>query len=257
MARDGFVAIVNLASFQHYKDRNPPWIKLHTALLEKYEYQCLQDASKSHLVGLWMLASRLDNKIPNDPVWIAQRIGATSPVNLQPLLDAGFIELLGSRASKPLALGLQDAGPETEAEGEAEGETETEQDKASAAEGAAPLADAIPEDEPLNAWYGRVLKPLLYRPPLPDPSALRTMQGRDVTVLQRQLRHCRREDIAAAVAEMRTQAEEGGLPGWVGPGQTFTLRAMVTDANGGIATFDRFRHAAHKRRDNGGSHDDR
>lgn len=246
MARDGFISIVNLASFQHYKERTPPWIKLHCSLLEKYEYQRLPDASKSHLTGLWMLASRLDNKIPNDPEWIAQRIGATSVVNVQVLVDAGFIELVDSRAGKPLALCLQDDCPETERE--TEGKTETYL-QAGAASLAPVVGDISPDDEPTGTWYGRVLKPLLLRKPYPAPAALHDMQSRDISILGRQLKSRPRADIEDAVREMREQAEDGQLAGWVEPGQTFTLRAMVAEANGGIATFERFRHAAVKRRE--------
>jgi len=32
-----FLAVKNFERFQHYKDRNPPWIKLHAAVLDDYE----------------------------------------------------------------------------------------------------------------------------------------------------------------------------------------------------------------------------
>jgi len=36
----------NWEQFQHYKDRNPPWIKLHFALLASEDWVTLDDASK-------------------------------------------------------------------------------------------------------------------------------------------------------------------------------------------------------------------
>lgn len=101
-----YIEIVEWKKFQHYKDRDPPWIKLHRILLDNYQWSRLQDASKAHLVGLWLLAGRFSNRIPADPAWIAKKIEATSPVDLQGLVAAGFIEIHGEMvqdASKPLA----------------------------------------------------------------------------------------------------------------------------------------------------------
>jgi hypothetical protein len=84
-------SVKNFDRFQHYKDRNPPWIKLYNELLDDYEFGRLQDASKMHLVAIWLLASRSDNKLPYDPEWIGKRINATEPVNLDALAAAGFI----------------------------------------------------------------------------------------------------------------------------------------------------------------------
>jgi hypothetical protein len=115
----GYLEVKNWEQFQHYKDRNPPWIKLHAALLDDYEFARLQDASKAHLMGIWILASKHGNKVPADPEWIARRIGATSRVDLEVLIAAGFISRL-RRASDPLPERQQSAMPETEAETEAE-----------------------------------------------------------------------------------------------------------------------------------------
>jgi hypothetical protein len=84
-------SVKNFEKFQHYKDRSPPWIKLYNETLDDYAFGCLQDASKMHLIGIWLLASRTDNKIPYDSEWVAKRINANSKVNLQELADAGFI----------------------------------------------------------------------------------------------------------------------------------------------------------------------
>ena len=85
------ISIKNWETYQHYKDRNPPWIKLHRDILTDYEFSVLPDASKAHLVGLWILASQLGNKIPYDPYWIAQKINATEEIDLKPFIDLGFI----------------------------------------------------------------------------------------------------------------------------------------------------------------------
>ena len=84
-------SVKNFEKFQHYKDRSPPWIKLYNELLDDYEFGLLPDASKMHLIAIWLLASRSENKIPFDPGWISKRINATDKVNLQLLADRGFI----------------------------------------------------------------------------------------------------------------------------------------------------------------------
>lgn len=84
-------SVKNWSEFQHYKDRNPPWIKLHNHLLDDYDFECLGDTAKGHLLCIWMLASRTKNEMPFDDKWIAKKIGASSKVNLAALVNSGFI----------------------------------------------------------------------------------------------------------------------------------------------------------------------
>jgi hypothetical protein len=115
-------SVKNFTKFQHYKDRSPPWIKLYNELLDDYEFGRLQDASKMHLIAIWLLASRSDNVLPYDPEWIARRINATSKVNLDQLVEAGFIV-----PNQPLHNAEQDASaPLAKCLSRDRGETETE-----------------------------------------------------------------------------------------------------------------------------------
>lgn len=88
-----FFRIKNWDDFQHYTDRSPPWIKLYNHILDDYSFTCLQDASKLHLVLIWLLASRNSNHLPYDSNWIKSRISVTSKINLDELLESGFIEI--------------------------------------------------------------------------------------------------------------------------------------------------------------------
>jgi hypothetical protein len=117
-------SVKNFERFQHYKDRSPPWIKFYNDVLDDYEFGRLPDASKAHLVAIWLLASRYNNVIPHDAEWVARRINATSPVDLEGLARSGFI-IAKQACSKTLADCKQDACPETETETE----TETEEEK--------------------------------------------------------------------------------------------------------------------------------
>lgn len=116
-----FLRVRNLEKYQHYKDRNPPWVKLYNITLEDYEFEALPDATKWHALSLVLLASRLDNKIPADPGWIQRHTGSKSAVNLEALIACNFLE---HDASNSLADCKQDAIPEREGETETEREAE-------------------------------------------------------------------------------------------------------------------------------------
>lgn len=141
--------IRNLEKYQHYRDRNPPWVKLHRDLLENYEFEQLPDATKAHALLLLLLAARIGNVIPIDPLWIGRKIGARSPVDLPQLLKAGFLEVSGAEcervASEMLADWEHDAMPE------GEGETEREAEERTASSPSAPrVTRTVTRDAPVN-----------------------------------------------------------------------------------------------------------
>jgi hypothetical protein len=119
------LSVKNFERFQHYKDRTPPWIKLYNELLDDYEFGMLPDASKWHLIAIWLLASRSNNKIPHDPEWISRRINAVQKVDLAPLIDGGFLVV-----NQPLQEAVRDAStPLAKRSLEKEGETDNDADQ--------------------------------------------------------------------------------------------------------------------------------
>ena len=89
---DQVLSVKEWGRFQQYKDRNPTWIKLYLSLLDDYEFQKLPDATKAHLLLIWLLAARCDNRIPHDHIWIAQRIGVRhKDLRLEPLIEGGWL----------------------------------------------------------------------------------------------------------------------------------------------------------------------
>ena len=86
-----YFQIKNWEQFQQYKDRDPKWIKLHRDLLDNYEFDLLDEVAQIHLMKIWLLAAKLGNKIPNDPAWIARKIGAKSEVDIKQLVTSGFL----------------------------------------------------------------------------------------------------------------------------------------------------------------------
>lgn len=114
----------NWAKFQHYKDRCPPWIKLHRDLLNDRHFICLPTASKALAPMLWLLASEShDGSFDATPEELEFRLRMSRDEivsGLKSLIDNGFFV----DASTMLAPCLQTAIPERE--GEREGETKTE-----------------------------------------------------------------------------------------------------------------------------------
>lgn len=114
------LSVPNFKEYQHYKDRSPPWIKLYNKTLSNYQFTKLPDASRYHLIAIWLLASRTGNEIPRDPEWISQQIGATEVVDLELLIEAGFLvenQLLPQAeqvASRSIADRSRKWGPEKE-----------------------------------------------------------------------------------------------------------------------------------------------
>ena len=115
----------NWDSFQHYKDRNPPWIKLHKGLIDDRAYQRLPVASRALAPMLWLLASESkDGSFDGDVVELAFRLRSSEKevsAGLDPLIKAGFFMLVQD-ASSVLADCARVAVPETETEGETEKE---------------------------------------------------------------------------------------------------------------------------------------
>jgi hypothetical protein len=68
------------------------WIKVYSALDDDYEFCQLDDIARSHLQAIWRLAARTENRIPHDPAWICRSIHATSPVDVDALVKAGWLE---------------------------------------------------------------------------------------------------------------------------------------------------------------------
>lgn len=87
------LTIKNWREFQHYPEgsRNIVWIKLYTKLLTDFEFSSMPELTQLHLIKIWLLCSESNGEIPNDPKWVALRIGSVKPVNLKILLDRGFL----------------------------------------------------------------------------------------------------------------------------------------------------------------------
>ena len=85
-----FYLCKNWEQFQHYKRRNPPWIKLHRALLDDYNFSSLPENSRLHLILLWLYASQNNGKIPNNIKYLERKIDCLN-LDIDILVSSGFL----------------------------------------------------------------------------------------------------------------------------------------------------------------------
>ena len=115
----------NWNHFQHYKDRNPPWIKFHREILNDRDFMMLPLASKALAPLLWLLASEEQDGVFDASIEELQfRLRLSTDdieQGLKPLIDKGLFVI----DSGVLASRLQVA-PESCSEREGETETKTE-----------------------------------------------------------------------------------------------------------------------------------
>lgn len=140
-----YLRVANWSSFQHYKDRNPAWVKLHKSLLDDFDFQCLPLASRALAPMIWLLASEYKDPAAGLLEYNLKKIAFRLRVSvdeiegaIKPLIESGFLEVVQD-ASAPLAEVERDASPEEERETEEEREKEKEGE-----ENAPPCGDATP-----------------------------------------------------------------------------------------------------------------
>ena len=95
--------------FQHYRDRDPIWIKNYTRLLSHDAYMSLSFASRGLLHGIWVAYAMSSRRLPGSTLVLSRRLGGqVKRRSLESLVHAGFVEII---ASDVLAARLQDASP--------------------------------------------------------------------------------------------------------------------------------------------------
>jgi hypothetical protein len=144
-----YLRVKNWVEFQHYKDRNPPWIKLHRTLLDDYEFSRLQDASKAHLMLIWLFASQRDGLVPDDPKFLKMKLGLEKEPNLKWFINHGLL-IPEQVASNALADCEQVAPREEERRGESDGPVKKANGHKRNGESLAPSQFEI--TEPMWSW---------------------------------------------------------------------------------------------------------
>lgn len=133
--------------FQHYKNRDPIWIKNYTRLLSKDEYLELSAHTRGVLHGIWMAYATSRRRLLGDTLTLSRRLGVkVFKRDIVSLNHAGFIEFV---ASDVLAKRLQDASPHARPRARVEVELEEEKDSPSVPRGLGEngaTAEPDPED---------------------------------------------------------------------------------------------------------------
>ena len=102
-----WIVVRNWDKFQHYKNRNPPWIKLYLELHHDDNYMRLSGNRRAILTSVWVEYGLSQRCVPLDPKLLGRRFNLNVKMaDLEALNHAGFIIFA---ASKPLAPRYQDA----------------------------------------------------------------------------------------------------------------------------------------------------
>lgn len=86
--------IKNWKKFQHYKDRNPPWIKLHESVLASADWVMLDNDGRVLAIASMLVAAKNDNQIDTSEAGRAymQRVAyLPSLPDFKPLIACGFL----------------------------------------------------------------------------------------------------------------------------------------------------------------------
>jgi len=86
-----YLSVKNLETYQHYKDRDPKWIKLYYSILDDEAFIFMDETLRCRYMTCLILASRSNNKIPADPQYLKKVMRLDKAPNLQPLIDIGFL----------------------------------------------------------------------------------------------------------------------------------------------------------------------
>lgn len=97
MSDAGYIYVRNWQKRQHHKYDSPPWHKVYNDTLRDDDYLGLSHADRGLLQDLWTLASLSgDGRVSADRTFLARHLNVRR-VSLEPLIHAGFIEVLSTK----------------------------------------------------------------------------------------------------------------------------------------------------------------
>jgi len=96
-----YLTVHDWRDHKHKTKRSTPWIKLHRAITEHYAFAALKDKTKAHLMLIWILAAGNEGRVPHDAAFIAKRINATETVDLDAMVESGFLINDGTEEPPP------------------------------------------------------------------------------------------------------------------------------------------------------------
>jgi len=150
-----FIRIKGWEKYQHYKDRNPPWIKLHQELLTSLTWALADDASRVLAIALMMIAAKTGNKTPANPDYVKRVAYLHSLPDFTQLIQLEFIEIIDENGDLVVTglSALADASKmQAFARPETETETETEHKQRKKKPSPQKPAEVLPQD----SWHQRI-----------------------------------------------------------------------------------------------------
>ena len=103
MSGERWIIVRNWERFQHYKDRDPYFIKLYTELQHDHNWLALTGHQRAVLVGIWLEYASARCQLPLNTASLTRRLALrVSSATLEALNHAGFIEF-SSRAALEIA----------------------------------------------------------------------------------------------------------------------------------------------------------
>jgi hypothetical protein len=110
VATEQWIVVPRWHEFQHYRDRDPNWIKNYRVLLSDDDYLALSGHTRAILHGLWLAYASSDGQLRLDSLSLSRRLALRVTMKqIESLNHAGFIQF---SASRPLALRYQAASLE-------------------------------------------------------------------------------------------------------------------------------------------------
>lgn len=91
MGKPQWIAVKNYKRYQHYKDRNPPWVKLYWDLLSDEDFIALTMVDRGLYCHFLLLASRHENHIKFDLNYIRLQFKLDEIPDLSALFQKKFL----------------------------------------------------------------------------------------------------------------------------------------------------------------------
>jgi hypothetical protein len=187
------------AEYQHYKHRDPPWIKLHRRILQSPSWVGVNDASRVLAVASMALAAGCDNKILADNDYIRRVAYLNAPPDFSELLRVGFVDLI--EESSPIVNNastmLADASTSVQMLDQRQSQSRDREEKKDVKE----LINGLAEKKNMNGASAK-----------PDYDEAKTRKQRwQQKVVAYATRVCRPHDLRMWIAVALTDTPEGKL----------------------------------------------
>ena len=86
-----YLKIANCDTYQHYKKKNPRWVKLYLDTFNRPNWVGLDDKSKFLMLICIGIGGVCDGKIPNCAKTLQKISHLRRKIDLKPLIDIGFL----------------------------------------------------------------------------------------------------------------------------------------------------------------------